>query len=95
MRLKWLASLLGVATAVLSLGALSAPAMATTCDDEFTGAAAIAKPGHTGWAEKENWSTNEIPLEGQFACIPEGWGLPVQINLSNLPNPSVRGAGQL
>ena len=88
MRSKWVVCILCAVAVGTALGALSAPvAMATTCDDTFTGQKAIEEPGHTGWAEKGNWSNKEIPLEGQFACVPESWGQPIPINLSLLPNP--------
>ena len=87
MHAKRLASLSALA-AVASLLAFSAPATAAgpECNDEFVG---LAEPlSHKeGWAEKENWSDKEIPLPSQFACIGESWGVPVVINLANLPNP--------
>ncbi|HEV2981628.1 MAG TPA: hypothetical protein VGX51_09370, partial [Solirubrobacteraceae bacterium] len=87
MRLKRLLLALCATGAVIVLGVSSTPATAATCDDEYTGQEEIMHPGRFGWAYQENWSNKEIPLAGQVGCIPESWGLPVNINLSLLPHP--------
>ena len=71
-----------------ALGALATPSIAveTKCDDTFVGAEETPAQKES-WAGKANWLTKEIPLPSQFACIPESWGLPTYINLSDLPVP--------
>lgn len=89
-------SLVGVAALVVSSGALLGvfsltPAHAAGCTINWTGAIS------GNWSDPGNWSPNQVPNSGDFACIPASYSGAVTVDSlgNNVAGVDAEGGGGL